>query len=268
MKYLTISNIIKISIYIIIGILIYNILSRIISRALKRSEQRLEKENIQRIKTLKSLILNIIKYLIIIIEIIAILAVFGVNVTSFVAGLGITTALVGLALQDYAKDIIAGVSIITENQYDVGDTIEIDKFKGEVISLGLKTTKIRDLDGVVYIVSNRYMDKVKNYSLSNYMVNIEVSTPYEEDQDKIEKVFNKMVKDLDNKIPNAKSPLKILGISKLGESAIIYKICVEIEPINAKYTETERFLRKEIVKYFKKENITIPYNQIEVHNGK
>ena len=112
------------------------------------------------------------------------------------------------------------------------------------------------------------MDKVKNYSLSNYMVNIEVSTPYEEDQDKIEKVFNKMVKDLDNKIPNAKSPLKILGISKLGESAIIYKICVEIEPINAKYTETERFLRKEIVKYFKKENITIPYNQIEVHNGK
>ena len=268
MKYLTIPNIIKILVYIFIGIIIYNILNKIITRALNKSEKKLDKENVQRIKTLRSLILNILKYLIIIIEIIAILAVFGVNVTSFVAGLGITTALVGLALQDYAKDIIAGFSIITENQYGVGDTIEVDTFKGEVISLGLKTTKIKNMDGVVYIVSNRYMDKVKNYSLSNYVVNIDISTPYEEDQDKVEKVLNKMVKELENKIPNSVGPLKVLGITNLGESAIIYKICVEIEPINAKYTETERFLRKEIVKYFKKENITIPYNQIEVHNGK
>ena len=124
------------------------------------------------------------------------------------------------------------------------------------------------MDGVVYIVSNRYMDKVKNYSINNYIVNLDVSTPYEEDPDKVEKVLNQLVKDLKDKIPNATSPLKILGISKLGESAIIYKLCVEIDPISAKYTETERFLRKEIVKHFKKENITIPYNQIEVHNGK
>ena len=268
MKYLKLANFIKIAIYIVIGILIYQLLSRIISRTLDKSSKRLDKDNRQRIITLKTLILNILKYLIILIELLAILSVFGVNVTSFIAGLGITTALIGLALQDYAKDIIAGFAIIAEAQYDVGDVVEVDGFKGEVISLGLKTTKIQNMDGVVYIVSNRYMDKVKNYSINNYIVNLDVSTPYEEDPDKVEKVLNQLVKDLKDKIPNATSPLKILGISKLGESAIIYKLCVEIDPISAKYTETERFLRKEIVKHFKKENITIPYNQIEVHNGK
>ena len=94
MKYLKLANFIKIAIYIVIGILIYQLLSRIISRTLDKSSKRLDKDNRQRIITLKTLILNILKYLIILIELLAILSVFGVNVTSFIAGLGITTALI------------------------------------------------------------------------------------------------------------------------------------------------------------------------------
>ena len=101
--------------------------------------------------------------MIIIITIVAILAVWGFNVTTLVAGLGLGTAIIGLAFQDLAKDLIAGFSIISEGDYEIGDTISVDGFMGEVVFMGLKTTRIRDFKGATYIVCNRYMDKVINY---------------------------------------------------------------------------------------------------------
>jgi small conductance mechanosensitive channel len=67
-------------------------------------------------------------------------------------------------------------------------------------------------------------------------------------------------------IPNATGKLEVWGINDLAESAVVYRIAVLVKP--TKQFETERYLRKEIRKYFKKNNIEIPYNQIEVHNGK
>ena len=82
--------------------------------------------------------------ILVVVTFVAILANFGVNVKSILAGLGITAALVGLAFQDLAKDLIAGISIILEDQYEIGDTIEVNGFTGEVVSLGLRTTRIRN----------------------------------------------------------------------------------------------------------------------------
>ena len=77
------------------------------------------------------------------------MTVYGVDVTSVLAGLGIVGVVLGFALQDLAKDIIAGFSIIFENQYAIGDTISINGFKGEVIFLGLKTTKIKNYEAIL-----------------------------------------------------------------------------------------------------------------------
>ena len=133
-------------IYIIIGIVIYEIIKKIINKMTKYNKN---KQHYQRVETVKSLILNIIKYVIVIIVILGILANFGVNVTSLVAGLGVTTAIIGLAFQDLAKDLIAGISIIIEAQYEVGDTIEVDGFMGEVEFIGLKTTRIRNFKRII-----------------------------------------------------------------------------------------------------------------------
>ena len=84
---------------------------------------KMKKQHQQRANTIRIVILNVIKYVIVFVVLLAILANFGINVKSIVAGLGITTAIIGLAFQDLAKDFIAGVSIITENQFEVGDTI-------------------------------------------------------------------------------------------------------------------------------------------------
>ena len=69
------------------------------------------------------------------------------------SSLDISGLIVGLALQDFAKDIIAGITIIVENQYAVGDTVTINGFKGEVIAVGLKTTKIKNYDGEILILA-------------------------------------------------------------------------------------------------------------------
>lgn len=251
-------------IYIAIGFVSYIALKKIIDKSIK-IEKIVQKSHQQRAITIKTLILNIIKYLIVILCILAILSVYGVNVQSIVAGLGITTAIIGLAFQDMAKDIIAGISIITEGQYDIGDTIEIDGFLGEVIFLGLKTTKIRNYKGATKIISNRYMDKVINYSLDDSLAIVDVGVGYEYSADKVEKVLTELAKNLDGRLTDATGPVEVLGINNLSDSSVVYRITVKVKPMQ--HIPTERLLRKEIKTALDKANIKIPFPQIEVHHG-
>ena len=128
--------------------------------------KQLTKVQRQRIKTVSQLLSSVLKYLMIVLTILVVLADLGVNVTSLVAGLGILTAVVGLAFQDMVKDLIAGVTIIIEEQFCVGDTVVLDGFKGTVISIGLRTTEIKNNSGEVKIVANRNVDGLINYNKS------------------------------------------------------------------------------------------------------
>ena len=257
---------IKSLIYIVVAIIIYEIIKKIVIKTLKGNKKRINNVHFQRMKTIQNLILSIIKYMIIIITIVAILAVWGFNVTTLVAGLGLGTAIIGLAFQDLAKDLIAGFAIITEGQYEVGDTIEVDNFMGEVTSISLKTTEITNFKGAKYIVSNRYMDKVINYSENPQLAIVDISTPYEEKTDKVEKVLKDMIEEINDKVPNSEGDLLLWGIQSLSESSVVYRISVPAKSM--KHFETERYLRKQIKDHLDKAGIPIPYNQIEVHHGK
>ena len=88
--------------------------------------------------------------------------------------------LIGLAFQDLFKDVIVGFFIIIEDQFSVGDTIEVCGFKGEVMHVGMKSTKIKKFDGPIMIISNRNIDKVINISQEKGTVIINIPTAYEE----------------------------------------------------------------------------------------
>lgn len=253
-------------IFIVVGMVIYNILKAAITKLSLKNNKKLNAEQIQRIKTVNMLIINVIKYVIVIIVLLAILALYGVNVSSLVAGLGITAAIIGLAFQDLAKDLIAGIFIITEGQYEVGDTIEVDGFMGEVIALGLKTTQIRNYKGATKIIGNHYMDNMINYSLHNSLAVVDVGTDYAHSPEEIETVLNNLAQELNGKIKEAKGELQIWGINELDDSSVVYRVAVEVNSM--KQFEVERFLRKKIKEAFDKENIKIPFPQVEVHNGK
>ena len=98
---------------------------------------------------------------------------------------------VGLAFQDLIKAFIAGITIVLEGQYRVGDIIEIAGFKGEVIYLGLKSTKIKANTGEIKIISNHLVADVINYSLSDSLAIVDIDIAYESNLEKVEKVFAK-----------------------------------------------------------------------------
>lgn len=251
--------------YIVIGIVLFQIIKKLILKS-RINYKKISKDQVQRIKTIKILFINIIKYIIIILVVLSILSQFGVNVKSILAGLGIGTAIIGLAFQDLAKDLIAGFSIITEGEYEVGDVIEVNGFMGEVTSISLRTTRIKNFKGATKIIANHYMDNIINYSENNSLAVIDVDISYENNEKEIEKAFSDLFERLKGKIPFATKDPEIWGVNELSNSSVVYRIVVETEP--TKQFITERFLRKEIKIELDKNNIKIPYQQIEVHNGK
>ena len=153
--------------YVLFVLAVYLILRRILKLAFERAGgKKTSPAGRQRIKTISQLLSSILRYLFLIIVLLVVLSVLGVNVTSLLAGLGIMTAVVGLAFQDMIKDFIAGIAIIVENQFSVGDTViaQADGFKGTVTNIGLKTTEVTDDKGNVKIMANHNIDGLINCS--------------------------------------------------------------------------------------------------------
>lgn len=254
-------------IYIIIGIVTYEFLKHIINNVFERSKIKVKKDRHyqKRMDTVRIMIINIIKYLTIILEVLAILTVFGINIKSIVAGIGISAAIIGLAFQDIAKDLLAGIFIIAEDQYEIGDTIEVNGFMGEVIFIGLKTTRIRDFKGRTKIIANHNITEVINYNLHDSLAIVDISIDYAEDNEKVLEVLNNLAKGLRTKIKKSKGEVRVLGIENLDDSAVIYRVVVPVAAMEQ--YEAQRTLRYEIKKALENNNIKIPYPQIEVHNN-
>lgn len=263
-EFLTHEKFIQTVIAILVLFVIYFIFKTIFNKFLiihtKRSNVDIKKFN-----TLKTLIMNIIKYLLVFLGVLIILNAVGIPVATLIASLGIVGAVVGLSLQDTLKDFISGIFIVMENQFSVGDTIEVDGFKGEVIFLGLKTTRIKKYTGEIKIIANRNITEVINYSISNSLAIVDISVAYEEDIEKIESVLSTTIERLNNEIKELKGKIEILGIEKLDESSVVFRVTALTKSMQ--HFAVQRKLLKEIKIDFDKNNIKIPYPQVEVHNG-
>lgn len=262
MEKLLIEKLIFSIIIIIFFILLYIFVHSFIK---KMTKLKFSKVDEKRKKTLVNLINNIIKYFLIIIVILMILNIFDIDTTAILASLGAVSVVTGLAFQDTLKDLLAGFFIIFENQYDLGDTITIDDFKGEVISLGLKTTRIKASTGEIKIISNRNINSVINHSLDKSVAIVKFQVAYEEDLIKVEKVLLNLFERLDKEIKDIKGNILLLGIDELSDSGITYKATVDTIPM--KNLEVERKLLKEIKMELDRNNITIPYNQVVIRNA-
>ena len=137
-----------------------------------------------------NLVSSIVKYVIAIIVILLILEVYGVNTSAILASLGVVGLVVGLALQDLIKDFIAGAFIIFDNQYSIGDIVTIENFKGEVISLGLKTTKLKAISGEIFCISNGQIVEVINRTIGYSKFRFTFAVDVDTDVDEIIKIVN------------------------------------------------------------------------------
>lgn len=252
-------------VYILLAVVFYVMLSKIASLFFDRNKDKLIEKQMNRVMTLKAMTMSIIKYILVIIVILAIMSNCGIDVSSLLAGLGIAGAILGLAFQDLIKDIIAGFSIITENQFEVGDLIEVGDFKGRVTSVGLKTTRIRNYRGKVKIISNRNISELINWSRHDTLAEVKVTASYENDPDKVLDVLEKVKAELDGTMEQMTDEIKIFPSTEFGENGITYTIQCKCK--SYKHFAVQRAIRHEIYKAFKANRIKIPYKQVEIHNN-
>lgn len=249
-------------ILIVLGaIILCSILTNIINKVFKIRSKR---TNNRKQDTIKKLITNILRYLIIIIAFLMILEVYGINTTSLITSLGIVGLVVGLALQDLIKDFIAGTFIVLENSYNVGDVVTINGFKGTVTDLGVRTTRIESIDGDVLTLNNGGISQVINHSMSDSLAVVDVTVAYESDLKKVEKVLTNFCGKISKEIEDIKEDATLLGVQDLGDSGITFRITAVVN--NGTHFQVQRDIRKLVKIELDKNNIDIPYPHVTVIN--
>lgn len=253
---------------IIISVIIDVVCQKLLKRKIVKKHKH-TKATEKKLATIKSVISNVLTYVIFIIAVLAILRVYGINATAIATGVGVASLVLGLAFQDILKDILAGFSIIFDNQFSVGDFVQIGTFKGTVTSLGIKTTRIQAYTGEVKIISNRNISEVTNYSIEHNLAVVDLSVSYESNLDKVERILEVAALTLKDKIPELVDEPQVLGVQELSDSSVIFRIIGKCKV--GSYLDIERvqrIMRKELKTSMDKNNIKIPYPQIEVHNEK
>lgn len=208
--------------------------------------------------TIVRVLMDILKYLIIVGVVLFILQINGVNVSSAIAGLGVASAIVGLALQDVLKDVIMGINIITENFFSVGDVVEYQGVEGVVTKLSIRTTKIQSIvDQSVITVCNRNISEIRKCST---MVDIDIPLSYEEDVRKVHRVMLEISEKISALEAIERSEYK--GTEKFDEWAVIYKMRFFCPP--DKKPDIRRRVLKIIQEELLREEIRIPYRKVDL----
>ena len=240
---------------IAIGFIVYQIIDFIIQKSINRVKNISNKK----VKTYIRLIRSVVQYIIIIATILVILQINGVNVSSMIAGLGVIGIIIGFAIQDALKDIIKGFDILSDSYQKVGDVIKFNNITGKVLSIGIKTTKIEDVSTLnVVSISNRNIEQVE--VVSN-LINIDVPLPYELKVNDAEKVLNQIILNI-KKLDNVEK-VEYRGVNDLADSSIKYQIKVYTEP--TKKVQIRRDSLREILLVLENNNISVPYNQLDIH---
>ena len=211
-----------------------------------------------RAKTLKSILISIMRYTVYFLAIITILDELNVPITAVLSAAGILGLAVGFGAQNLVRDVITGFFILLENQYSIGEYIEIEGVGGIVEEMGLRVTKLRDWGGQLHIIPNGKIAMVTNHNRGSMRALVEVEAAYEENVDRVISVLTRiaesMAKDYVGIITEGP---KVLGIWSFGESGVLFRMVARTKPMEQWGIETE--LRRRIMLVFDEEGIEIPY---------
>lgn len=215
-------------------------------------------------KTIISLMKSLIKWVIIIITILLVLNAFGVDTSTLLASAGILALVIGLGAQSLIADIIAGFFIVFEEEYQVGDIITIDGFRGTVSDIGIRVTKIVDAGGNVKIMNNSDIKSIINQTSELSVAKCIMSIDYDESVERVEKIFKEYAPKIQKNIPDIIEGPFYRGINQLNSSSVDLFFIAKCNEENV--YQVQRDMNKELFKMFKENNITVPFPQVVVSN--
>ena len=219
-----------------------------------------------RTKTIVTLFDGLVKYACAIAIIIFILQALGVNATAIFASVGILTLVIGLGCQSLIADVVAGMFIVFEDEYNVGEIITIGDFRGTVTEIGIRSTKILDLAGNIKIVNNSDISNVINMSRELSLAVVDCEFPYDVPIEVIEGLLKDNFDKFREKIPAIVEGPFYKGVSGYGDSNVAVKIvakCLEED----RY-QVQRDLLREYRMVFTEAGIDLSFNQVVVSQYK
>lgn len=212
--------------------------------------------------TIARLLLNLAKWAIAIAAFFFILAAWGANATMMIASAGVLTLIIGLGSQALVADILAGVFIVFEGDFQVGDIVIIDGWRGEVQSIGIRTTKLIDAGGNIKIVNNSDIRSIVNQTKDLSVAKCYVGVNYGDRIENIEKVIADNLEKIKGKIPAIVEGPFYKGVSELADSAVVLLFVAKCK--EADIYQVQRDLNREIKIVFDDNNVGIPFPQVTV----
>ena len=213
--------------------------------------------------TLIRLLVSFIKLATMIGLIYACLSELGADTSVLLTSAGILSLVVGLGANSLIKDILAGLMIVFEGSFQVGDIVTINGFRGTVIEIGIRTTKVKEGGGNIKVFNNSSVGDVLNMTKDFSIVSVDMSIEYGEDLRYVENVLADEFPAIKEALPAIKDGPFYKGVSELGDNSVNLKIvakCAEADRV-----QLDRDLKRELKLIFDKYNISIPFPQVVIN---
>ena len=220
----------------------------------------------KRSKTVGSLIKSLIKYAITIVAAGFVLRVCGVDVASIVAGIGIITLIIGLGCQSLIQDIVSGVFLVFDDFFDVGDIVVVDGFRGTVIEIGLRSTKIQDWAGNIKGINNSQISSVTNLSREATSIVTNFVVDRNEDLEHVEAVIAANLSKIEKKVPKIIGKISYIGVSNLKEYGVELAFSLSCDE-NNRY-QVNRDMNRELLLIMRENNIKVPFTTVAIYDEK
>lgn len=230
-----------------------------------QSVKRVDEPRRQQLVTIAQAVKWTVNVVIVGVAVLTLLSTFGMDITPLLASAGVAGLAISLGAQTLIKDFIGGVLILLENQYVVGDTIQVGNVTGQVEQITLRATYVRALGGDLFIVPNGEVRILANQTKGWSRALVEVGVAYEADLDRALAVLtesaNAFVQD-PAIAPSVLEPPQVMGPVSLGDWAANMRVMVKVKP--GKQLEVARELRKFVLAACEREGIALPYPRQEV----
>jgi len=249
---------------------VHHSLGRLVDRTVRRHHHTSQLEEHKRETTLKNFLRTSSTLVIWFVGTVLVLWELHVNFAALLTSAGVIGVIAGLGAQSLIKDCLAGLFIILENQLRVGDIVTIATPTGTVSGLveevDIRTTRLRDLDGNLHIITNGAIGIITNMSYNFAQVNVDINISYDTDIDLAEQLINQAGKATagDKRFKaDILEPIALLRVDKLGDSTVTLKALGKVKP--GTQWDIAGDFRRRLKKLFDEHKIAAPYQTVNLH---
>jgi moderate conductance mechanosensitive channel len=255
----------------VLGLVVRWLLHKVVDRLMRRAETGVLPDRVtpavsarraQRAMTIGSVLKSVITIVLIAVIATMMLSEIGVNIAPIIASAGIIGIALGFGAQSLVRDFLSGIFMIFEDQYGVGDVVDVGEATGTIEAVTLRVTRLRDLNGTVWYVPNGEILRVGNMSQNWSRAVVDVSVGYGEDLARVKRVLAEVAHDLweddDFKDLIIEEP-EITGVEMLAADSVNLRVLIKTRPMEQ--WAVAREMRQRIKARFDHEGIEIPFAQ-------